>query len=213
MNNSENSPATLQETPRPSALFSSHTRPVGTRSTTIQQPSSAFPQRLKVMLVVAGLLAVVALALWLHRSPGAEGTKTITTDATAEVPERTLSLDIASTDGSVASEARRRRRTEFHYSPRVLRDPMVPLITARLSKRGDLVPTAPEASLKSQGLDLTGIVQSPNQRLALIGGRIVRHGDRIGGAAVTKITRTEVFIERQGQTIVLTVDPSGSVGD
>lgn len=64
-------------------------------------------------------------------------------------------------------------------------------------------PTRPSYIAGGDGLTLQSIIVSPGRRLAVIDGRAVKVGDRVGGAVVTDIWPYEVRLRRGGKEIAL----------
>lgn len=64
-------------------------------------------------------------------------------------------------------------------------------------------PTRPSYIAGGDGLTLQSVIVSPGRRLAVIDGRAVKVGDRVGGAVVTDIRPYEVRLRRGGKEIAL----------
>lgn len=64
-------------------------------------------------------------------------------------------------------------------------------------------PTRPSYIAGGDGLTLQSIIVSPGRRLAVIDGRAVKIGDRVGGAVVIDIRPYEVRLRRGGKEIAL----------
>ena len=58
---------------------------------------------------------------------------------------------------------------------------------------------AGQRAARSPRLSLQSIVVSAKRRFAVINGRVVREGDRIGGDTLTRIEPYEVILERGGK--------------
>jgi len=195
----------------------------------VPSPATASPKRLIVLLLLAGALAIVASLLWMHRGTRGGGTTVLRDKPVSSAPAATQPITSATVREPVSSSASNPSTqalvteaspNDFIYKPSDRSDPMSPLmvpaapVVTEASGAIALAPAAPGATADAPELQLSGIVWSADSPLALVNGKIVRPGNRVAGATVSRITRTEVFVERDGRSVVLSLDPlSGHEGD
>ena len=70
-------------------------------------------------------------------------------------------------------------------------------------KIGPAIPSTKKEPQGEQPFVLSGIFFSQNEGYALINNKIVKNGDKVGGAVVKKVGLDEVELEQEGKTIKL----------
>jgi len=178
-----------------------------------------WPVVLIAILVVAGTLAIIDIGL--RRSRGRSGT-----DEPAAPPENPVAEEAtpASTTPAVAAPdppppgavSISAVETVPVETPLEADEPVEPLAPAPVADEDPAESAAGEAeevSLKGEqdlaaaepaedqgptGMKVSGIAYSPRQRLARVGGRLVKEGDMVDGYRVAAIGQTTVTLERDG---------------
>ncbi len=87
---------------------------------------------------------------------------------------------------------------QFIYDSRGRRDPFLPLV----SKDGYLINR--EAEVLASDMNLEGIIfDRTGKSLAIINGRVLKAGDKIGTYAIISIEKQKVFLEFNAEKVVL----------
>jgi MSHA biogenesis protein MshK len=90
-----------------------------------------------------------------------------------------------------------------------LRDPMRPFVPDSGGGAGEAAP---------RGFELSAVFISATRRIAVINGDLVREGDRVGNAQITRIDSQSVRLRRGNEELVLRLNdgramPSNTDGD